>query len=135
MHFLIHEGQLINNIIFVKEGSLALEACIDINEPYKSVKKYLNKNFGDIFEDAVIVSDYNDSFDVTKMTGNNYHNIFNKAKNELNSCATLTWKIRISAYIFNALKGKKAIHNKKNESVAFQQLISHNKIYRVINSK
>ncbi len=83
--FLIHEGQLINNIIFVKEGSLALEACIDINEPYKSVKKYLNKNFGDIFEDAVIVSDYNDSFDVTKITGNNYNNIFNKAKNELNS--------------------------------------------------
>ena len=83
--FLIHEGQLINNIIFVKEGSLALEACIDINEPYKSVKKYLNKNFGDIFEDAVIVSDYKNSFDVNKITGNNYNNIFKKAKNELNS--------------------------------------------------
>ena len=83
--FLIHEGQLINNIIFVKEGSLALEACIDINEPNKSVKKYINKNFGDIFEDAVIVSDYDDSFDASKITGNNYNTIFKKAKSELNS--------------------------------------------------
>ena len=82
--FLIHEGQLINNIIFVQEGRLALEACIDIEEPYKSVTQYINKNFCDIFEDVVIVSDYETSFEASKLTENNYNNIYNKAQNELN---------------------------------------------------
>ena len=53
---LIREGQLIDNIIFVKEGRLCLEAFIDINEPYKSVNQYLYKNFTDINEDVIIVS-------------------------------------------------------------------------------
>ncbi len=83
--YLIHEGQLINNIFFVKEGSLSLEACVDINDPYKSVKKYLKKNFGDIFEDAIIVSDYDEFLDTSKITKNNYNNLFKKAKSEINS--------------------------------------------------
>ena len=83
--FLIHEGQLINNIIFVQEGRLSLEACIDTEEPYKSVKQYISKNFCDIFEDVVIVSDYESSIDASKLTENNYNNIFKKAKDELNS--------------------------------------------------
>ena len=83
--FLIHEGQLINNIIFVQEGRLALEACINIEEPYKSVTQYINKNFCDIFEDVVIVSDYETSFEASKLTENNYNNIYNKAQNELNT--------------------------------------------------
>jgi len=83
--FLIYEGQLIDNIIFIKEGRLALEASIDIKEPYKSIKDYLNKKFTDIYEDVVIVSDYENSFEVSKVTENNYTNIFHKAKNELNS--------------------------------------------------
>ena len=66
--FLIHEGQLINNIIFVQEGRLSLEACIDTEEPYKSVKQYISKNFCDIFEDVVIVSDYESSIDASKLT-------------------------------------------------------------------
>ena len=83
--FLIHEGQLINNIIFVQEGRLSLEACIDIEQPFKSVKQYIKKNFCDIFEDVVIVSDYDTSFDASRLNENNYKNIFNKAKDELDT--------------------------------------------------
>ena len=42
---LIREGQLIESIIFVKEGRLSLEASISIDDPSKSVIQYLNKNF------------------------------------------------------------------------------------------
>ena len=83
--FLIHEGQLINNVIFVQEGRLSLEACIDMEKPYKSVKQYIKKSFCDIYEDVIIVSDYENKFDAAQLTENNYNNIFKKAKNELNS--------------------------------------------------
>lgn len=83
--FLIHEGQLIDNIIFVKEGRLALEASIDMREPDKSVKQYLNKNFCDIDEDVVIVSDYESSINASGISETNYKNIYDKAKIELNS--------------------------------------------------
>jgi len=83
--FLIHEGQLIDNIIFVKEGRLALEASIDMKEPGKSVKQYLNKNFCDIDEDVVIVSDYENSLNASNISETNYQNIYDKAKIELNS--------------------------------------------------
>ena len=83
--FLIHEGQLIDNIIFVKEGRLALEASIDMKEPGKSVKQYLNKNFCDIDEDVVIISDYENSLNASNISETNYKNIYEQAKLELNS--------------------------------------------------
>ena len=81
---LIHEGQIINNIIFVKTGRLALEASINRQKPYDSVKQYLSKNFWGLFEDMVIVSDY-ETFEPPQMTENNYNNALNKAQQELNS--------------------------------------------------
>ena len=58
---LIHEGQLIENIIFVKNGRLALQAAIDIDEPEESIKNHLDKNFGDISEDGMFLSKYESS--------------------------------------------------------------------------
>ena len=59
---LIHEGQLVENIIFVKNGKLSLQAAIDIEEPEESIKHYLNKNFGDISEDEqILISKYESS--------------------------------------------------------------------------
>lgn len=84
---LIREGQLIENIIFVKEGRLCLEALIDIKEPHKSVNQYLNKKFTDIDEDVIIISNYETSLYASKLNNNrqNYQNIFNRAKTELDS--------------------------------------------------
>ena len=56
-----------------------------MEKPYKSVKQYIKKSFCDIYEDVIIVSDYENRFDAAQLTENNYNNIFKKAKNELNS--------------------------------------------------
>ena len=45
---LIKEGEIIKEIFFVNEGRLALEAMIDINDPVKSLQKYILNNFQDI---------------------------------------------------------------------------------------
>ena len=42
---LIKEGQKVENIIFVKDGRLILEATIDLLKPYESYKKYFVENF------------------------------------------------------------------------------------------
>ena len=42
---LILEGELIDNIIFVKDGRLVMEIIIDLNDPYRSIQKYLEINF------------------------------------------------------------------------------------------
>ena len=42
---LIHEGQSIENIIFIKNGILALQAAIEKDEPEDSIKYYLCKIF------------------------------------------------------------------------------------------
>ena len=47
---IIHEGELIESIIFVNDGRLALEASIDIEYPEHSVYQYLFENFKDINE-------------------------------------------------------------------------------------
>ena len=58
---LIHEGQLIENIIFVKYGRLALQAAIDIEEPEESIKNYLHKNFGEMSDDFMLLTKYESS--------------------------------------------------------------------------
>ena len=58
---LIHEGQLVENIMFVKNGRLSLQAAIDIEVPEESIKHYLNKNFGDISDDLMFLSKYESS--------------------------------------------------------------------------
>ena len=45
---LILEGEIIENIIFVKDGKLAMEISIDLKDPYKSIQKYLEKYFIEI---------------------------------------------------------------------------------------
>ena len=97
--FLIHEGQIIDNIIFVKEGRLGLEASINIDEPGKSVLKYLNKNFIDINEDIIIVSNYDTSFSPSKYTKKNYKKYIKKAKNEIDTVINHKSKINIYSSI------------------------------------
>ena len=42
---IILEGEVVQNIVFIKDGRLALEIVIDLNEPLKSIQKYLEINF------------------------------------------------------------------------------------------
>ena len=54
---LILEGEYIENIIFVKDGRLAMEIVIDLNEPYKSIQKYLDINFNGISREEEDISE------------------------------------------------------------------------------
>ena len=103
---LIREGQLIESIIFVKEGRLSLEASISIDEPSKSVIQYLNKNFIDINEDVIIVSNYDTSFGASKYNPSNIQNYMNRAKTELETIINYKIKTNIQSSIDESNIGK-----------------------------
>ena len=103
---LIHNGELIENIIFVKEGRLSLEASISIKEPCKSIIQYLNKNFIDIDENVVIVSNYETSLNASEFTVKNYKNNFNKAKTVLDSVINYKSKTNLDSSINESNLGK-----------------------------
>ena len=77
---LIEEGKKVENIVFVKDGHLILEATIDLSEPVKSIKKYFIENFKDI-----VFNDYRNSFISRSGAGDeeNYENCMNKLKDKL----------------------------------------------------
>ena len=41
----LYEGEIVENIIFVKDGRLSMEITIDLKDPYTSIQKYLEVNF------------------------------------------------------------------------------------------
>ena len=43
--FLIYEGQIVEEIIFIKDGRIGLNAAIDLENPSKSINRYFNENF------------------------------------------------------------------------------------------
>ena len=43
--FLIYEGEMIEDLIIIKDGRLSLEAAIDMEDPESSIRKYFNVNF------------------------------------------------------------------------------------------
>ena len=48
--FIIHEGEIVDNIVFVREGRLSLIAAIDLDNPLTSIENYMGKKFEDINE-------------------------------------------------------------------------------------
>ena len=48
--FIIQEGEIIDNIVFVREGRLSLVATIDLDNPLLSIENYLGEKFEDINE-------------------------------------------------------------------------------------
>ena len=43
--FLIYEGEIVEEIIFIKDGRISLNAAINLEEPAKSIIKYFNEKF------------------------------------------------------------------------------------------
>ena len=83
---LVLEGEFIDNIIFVKDGRLVIEIVIDLNDPYKSIKKYLEYNFAGIskenMENEIKIN--NDINQIQKMMNNKKIN-YNDLKAELDN--------------------------------------------------
>ena len=59
--FLIKEGEIIENIFFVKDGKLALEAAIDLDNIEESVERYLEYQFDGI--SSIVESEYDNSIE------------------------------------------------------------------------
>jgi len=59
--FLIKEGEIIENIFYVKDGRLALEAAIDLDNIEESVERYLEYQFEEI--SSIIESEYENSIE------------------------------------------------------------------------
>ena len=72
---LIREGDMVENIIFVKEGRLSLEAKIDINNPYNCIRKYFNENFSGFTEgnELTLLNDKEESTALIINTNINYN--------------------------------------------------------------
>ena len=48
---ILTEGNIVEKMVFVKDGRLSLEACVNLEDPYESIYKYLEKNFEDFSEE------------------------------------------------------------------------------------
>ena len=79
---IILEGEMIQNIVFVKDGRLSIEIAIDINDPYNSIKKYAEINFKGISKKEEI-KNYNY---ITRLsTVINTKKDYNDLKNQINN--------------------------------------------------
>ena len=81
--FIIHEGELIDNIIFVKQGRLSLVASIDLEDPLMSIDNYLGKIFEDINDKM------NTNIDNLMSMNNSQHNIGLKMERAQTQITTL----------------------------------------------
>ena len=78
---IVLEGEMIENIVFVKDGRLSIEIAIDINDPYKSIKKYAEINFIGITKQEEIKNyNYMNRLKSAKSRKN-----FNDLKDEINN--------------------------------------------------
>ena len=68
---LVGEGEFLENIFFIKEGRLSLEAIIDLDNIKMSIEKYLKYRFEEI-ERIEEVSDHENSFDKTKIIDHSF---------------------------------------------------------------
>ena len=77
---IVLEGELIQNVIFVKDGRLSMEIAINLDDPYKSIQEYLENNFIGISKQGEI-KNYNYSKRVSVELDNkinNYENLKSK---------------------------------------------------------
>ena len=84
---IILEGEIIQNIVFVKDGRLSIEIAIDLNNPYQSIQKYLEINFLGISRQEEI-QNHNYLKRVKSMMNakeNNYNDLKEKIDNLLSS--------------------------------------------------
>ena len=98
---ILMEGEFVENISFVKDGLLSLEISIDLKDPYKSIRNYIETNFVGISRKeemkncdishykrrnsvfSIVVNDnYNNNYDDLKVK---LDNMLSDKKNSLNN--------------------------------------------------
>ena len=85
---LMSEGKKVENIIFVKEGRLILEAIINLANPSESYERYFRENFKSInlkaFQNRNSVSYNNSVIDYKQFENNNYINYLEERLMDVN---------------------------------------------------
>ena len=104
---LINEGKMVDELFFVREGRLILEAVIDLNDPYNSLQKYMLKNFEDINKENL------DNFTNFSKSVHNENNLSISKQENLNNYSIV--KNRIGMILENANKYDKEYTTKIND--------------------
>ena len=81
---LIHEGEMVEEIIFIKDGKISLNAAINLENPSKSINKYHNENF------APFSTEEEKKLVIDNMNNKSYHSVtgemtYDRAKSKLNN--------------------------------------------------
>ena len=119
---IILEGELVDNIIFVKDGRLVIEIIIDLNDPYKSIQKYLEINFNGISKKGEL-DGYKQLNRINSLLNNNKN--FNDLKAEIDNVILGKHESRN----FNS-----SLHNNKEKSLYFGKMDDSNNDSKVNNS-
>ena len=98
--FLVYEGEMIEEIIFVKDGRISLNAAINLDDPAKSIYKYFYEKFSPftsdeerkLFESRINENNSNKSAYVSMMNG---EITYDTAKTKINN-AFKTFKCKPS---------------------------------------
>jgi hypothetical protein len=80
---LVYEGEMIEEIIIVKDGRLSLEAAIDTEDPESSIKQYFNVNFAGITTAKEIKKLQEKKLNTSQLIKSKKTKDFDKAKNVL----------------------------------------------------
>ena len=93
--FLIYEGEMVEEIIFIKDGKISLNAAISLEDPSKSINKYFNENFTPFTsdEEKKLFGSKADNMNTGYVSTMNASITYDKAKNKINNA-------------FNILKGE-----------------------------
>ena len=103
---LIHEGQSVENIIFIKKGVLTFQAAIDKEYPEDSIKYYLFKIFAD--------NNNNNSFNLSNYDESSFSQ--NSSSNKSKDLQTHINRVKTTLYTVINKKAKNSIVSEINES-------------------
>ena len=78
---LIKEDQLIDNVIFIAEGSLSLEIAIELENPLNSIKKYLSSDYNPLKTEIIFDEKYSGKHNFsTKIQDDNKNTVTTKSE-------------------------------------------------------
>ena len=82
--FLIYEGDMVEEIIFIKDGKISLNAAINADDPTASINKYLSENFSPFTteEEKKLINENINNRSCISLLGDI---TYDKAKNKLNN--------------------------------------------------
>ena len=122
LEILVYEGEMIEDIIIVKDGRLSLEAAIDLDDPENSIQNYFNINFQGITTAKEIKKLKESKESTSRIIQAKRTKDFDNAKNVLNNVVK-----KQANFLFNEVCDDISLLDKtKNENKKENQKLYHN---------